>query len=155
MKDLVTDTLIDQIVVTPTRLHTIYLVTREGIRVPPDLQDDTALHTLFIAFSHRSYLRNGVRGMQDRDGAGLDDSDFSYLDDEQVALRKPLGLVEICDPSGCVRVRTEVFERLMIRYYRAIIADVTTTNDPIILQSWWPEFTALIEQLEQRQAAGD
>lgn len=69
--------------------------------------------------------------------------------------------VKVFDPLTTIYVSQDAFDRLLSRYFQAIIEGVTKYNKDEQKEDWWPEFANIAEQLgkdgialaEQRKSA--
>ena len=55
--------------------------------------------------------------------------------------------------SGAVDVGTHAFERLMARWYAAILESVALQRLPVVDEPWWPQLTTNVAALTDRVAA--
>lgn len=92
---------------------------------------------------------NAARGVARGVGMEMDDAGFSYpgdLDPDE----EPVNGVLVYNPLGRATVSVAAFERLMLRYFRALIAGAERFHDSVIREPWWPEFVAATEEIEAR-----
>jgi hypothetical protein len=105
----------------------------------------------FFSWSQMPYVAAGVL---DREGIGINGTGFRYPTDELDPGEEPLEGVEVYNPLGEIQVTIPAFERLMARYFRALIMGAEEHNAAVTQQSWWPEFVRTTEKIEQRVVSG-
>ena len=94
-------------------------------------------------------LPNAARGVSRGVGMDMDDAGFSYPGD-LAPDEEPVDGVLVYNPLGEATVSIPAFERLMLRYFRALITGAERLHDSVVEEPWWPEFVAATEEIEGR-----
>lgn len=145
MRTVIPDALVDSLAIEPASAG-------HPAHVTGDVEGAEELRILkgtldYFGWSLMMYLASGVR---DREGIGADGTGFRYPTDELDPGEEPFDGVDVYNPLGEVLVGVSAFERLMARYFRALIVGAERHRDPVVRQSWWPEFVAATELIERR-----
>jgi hypothetical protein len=83
-------------------------------------------------------------------GMSADDAGFRYPGEDLDPDEEPSDGVQVHNPLGEATVSVPAFERLMLRYFRALITGAERLHDSVIEEPWWPEFVAATEEIEGR-----
>jgi hypothetical protein len=116
------------------------------LEAPPELLVVTSALGIF-SHSELPYVASGV---SDREGIGTNGTGFQYDTDELDPDEEPLEGVRVYNVLGEVDMSRGAFERLMTRYFRAIIENAQRTKHPIRKEPWWPEFVETVQKIEER-----
>jgi hypothetical protein len=145
MRQVIPDELVDGLSIVPAK--TDRPARAIGVIEGPD--ELRVLKSLldFPSWSEMMYVASGVR---DREGIGADGTGFRYPTDELDPGEEPLEGMDVYSPLGEVQVSVPAFERLMARYFRALITGAERHRDPVIRASWWPDFVKATVQIEDR-----
>ena len=102
-------------------------------------------------FFYRSYWGDIIliaRGINDRYGVGINESGFRFESDLEPDEEVFEG-VELFDPIDEVYLEEKAFERLSLKFLKAVIEgsnfQAERSNQP-----WWTEFIAIVGQIEAR-----
>jgi hypothetical protein len=96
-----------------------------------------------------------ANGVRNRSSIGIDDAGYRYPGSDLDPGEEPFDDVDVYNPMGEVFVSVLAFERLAARYFRALIDGARKMGDPVLNQSWWPEFVGATEEIERRVASAD
>jgi hypothetical protein len=99
-------------------------------------------------------LMDAAGGVLDREGIGENGVGFRYPNDALNWGEEPGDGVEVYNPLWEVVVSVQAFERLMARFFRALITGAESTADAVTGASWWPDFVTMTERIEERTASG-
>ncbi|MEA2672665.1 MAG: hypothetical protein QOG45_2885 [Chloroflexota bacterium] len=143
------DEMLDSIVVDP-RPSNMALRTIGNIESPVAARVVASVLDVF-GWSSLMYLAGGVR---DRQGIGKDGSGLQYPGDELDPWDEAYDDVLVYDPLGEALVGLLAFERLVARYFRALVDGAERIHDPVTREPWWPEFVAATEEVERRVSSG-
>jgi hypothetical protein len=116
------------------------------LEAPSDLLVVTSALGIF-SHSELPYVASGVR---DREGIGTNGTGFQYDTDELDPDEDPLDGVRIYNVLGEADLSRGAFERLMTRYFRAIIENAQRTKHPVRNEPWWPAFVEAVQNIEER-----
>jgi len=86
-------------------------------------------------------------------GMSYDDAGFRYPGEDLDPGEEPFDGVQVHNPLGEATVSIPAFERLMLRYFRALITGAERLHDSVVEEAWWPEFVTLTNEWERRLAA--
>lgn len=111
--------------------------------------DDEALAVL-LSFQDWPHLRYYADCVKDAMGGSYDEVGFLYDSDERWPGDEPFTGVCVHVPWAKSVVGRDAFERLMARFYRAMIDVATRARDPVTRSSWWPQFTGDVAVLTER-----
>jgi hypothetical protein len=142
---VINDGLVDKIMIIPatsehpSRTIEKALCTEELAVVSSSLE--------FFSWSELLYLATAVL---DRQGIATDGTGFRYPTDEVDPGETPLEGVEVYNPLGEVQVSVHAFERLMTKYFRAVIAGAEANRNPALQEEWWPRFVDAVQAVSQR-----
>jgi hypothetical protein len=98
-------------------------------------------------------LMYAAEGVQDRQGIDTNDVGFWYPNDALDWGDDPFDGVEVHNPLWEILVTMPAFERLMARFFRALIVGAERSSDSVTGEPWWPRFTDIIEMIERRVSA--
>jgi hypothetical protein len=138
------DALVDNINVSPAPVTSLEAV---DVVAPPDLIVVKHLLQPF-AWRHLGELAEYVR---DAISWGHEIGDFRFSDDLEPGEDSFDG-VQLSDPIHKVVVTRAAFDRLMIRYFDAIIHGAHERNLPVLHEPWWAEFLSNVEVIRSRVA---
>lgn len=148
MTALATDRSVDDVVIEP-------LDAPDSLSLTGPIQGPRELLALTSALQSLAWPNNLMyvaMGVRDHEGIGIDGTGFRYPADLDPWEERFDG-VEVYSPLGDVYVSLPAFERLMARFLHAVIVGSTRTQAPVVRESWWPEFVAAVEQIEQRMVS--
>ncbi len=100
-----------------------------------------------------SQLRSFAESLASAWGAAHNGWGFEYDSDDRDECDEPFSGVRVFVPWDEVVVGTEPFERLMARYYAAILESTRQQRSPVMDEPWWPELEAQVAALLERVAA--
>lgn len=142
MNTVIDDHLIDAIEIiweqTPTYQGTKALYIPDELRVIRDF------------FSRRfwSTLINIADAVSDQSDSGVNNSGFRFGEELDPG-EEPFEGVELYDPLDQVYISRAAFNRLMLRFFDAIVQGVTVHQHPLLQEHWWPEFLGYVEKLRR------
>lgn len=111
--------------------------------VPPNL---SAISNLLDVNSWDNVLFF-AEGVGARHGRSINEKGFRYPDDADIG-DEPLDGALVYDYFDRVVMSEGAFNRLMSRFFQALIAGAQETNDPVIGESWWGRFLKLARAIE-------
>ena len=98
-----------------------------------------------------SRLPSFAYGVWERTACHLDEIHFHYpLDCELMLTDEPLDGVHFYGIFDDAYVRQDAFERMMVRCFHTLIVGARTSNHPVQMDPFWPEFLTLVEKIERR-----
>ena len=106
-----------------------------------------------LTFQVWSHLRSFAESLAAGWGAAYDEWGFEY-DHESEPWEEAFTGVRVFVPWDEAVAGKDAFERLMARFYAAILATVSLQRLPVREEPWWPDFTRHIGVLTQRVARG-
>ncbi|MGF1487520.1 MAG: hypothetical protein ACFBSE_10565 [Prochloraceae cyanobacterium] len=118
-----------------------------GTRVlncPPELR-------VIKDFFYKSYWGEVIsiaRGIKNHYGVGMNDSGFRFpsdLDPDEEVFEG----VELFDPKDEIYIDEKDFERLALKFFKAVI-DGSTSHQKLTKEPWWNEFISIVNQLESK-----
>ena len=142
MKKIVETNLIDKINIIWEESPTF-----TGTRVPncpPELR-------VIKDFFYKSYWGEVIsiaRGINNYYGVGMNDSGFRFqsdLDPDEEVFEG----VELFDPLDEIYVDERAFERLILKFFKAVI-EGSTLHPKLTKEAWWTEFISIVNQLETK-----
>jgi hypothetical protein len=104
-----------------------------------------------LTFQVWSHLRSFAESLAAGWGAAYDEWGFEY-DHEREPWEEPYNGVRVFVPRDEVVVGTDAFERLMARYYAAILETASIQRLAVRDEPWWPQFTENVSALSARVA---
>lgn len=135
---------LDAIVVlpTPTRwLRDIGDVT--GADHAPTIRD------LLRSFTWRE-LPTVMRGMLEQEGVSLDPRGFYFPGDDLDDDEEPFEGVQIMDPLDTVYADLDAFNRLMTRFFSAVLEGAIREGHAVCMEPWWPQIVEGARTLKAR-----
>ena len=102
----------------------------------------------FFYKSHWGDLILIARGINNHYGAGINESGFRFADDLEPDEEVFEG-VELFDPLGEVYIEERAFERLALKFFKAVIKG-STLNSQLSNEPWWSEFVMIVSQIEAK-----
>lgn len=106
-----------------------------------------------LGFQDWPHLRYFADALKDATGGAYDEVGFAYDSDERWPEDEDFAGVRVFVPWDEAVVGREPFERLMARFYAAIVDATTRSEDPAVREPWWPEITAAARTLADRARA--
>ena len=102
-------------------------------------------------FFYRSYWGDVIliaRGINNHYGVGINESGFRFESDLE-ADEEVFEGVELFDPIDEVYLEEKAFERLSLKFFKAVI-EGSNFQAELSNQPWWTEFIAIVGQIEAR-----
>ena len=142
---MIPDDKIDDISIDPIR-------TQDPIRGLGRIRGDDSVSvvTSTLDFFGWSRLPLVVDGVADRQGIGTDRVGFRFPTDDDLDPGEEFEGVEIYNPLGTVHVSLDAFERLMVRFFHALILGAEAYDEPITRTPWWQTFKEQTARVAKR-----
>jgi len=140
MRSLISDVLIDAVEIAwdPT-------LSYQGTKALHVL-DELRLVRDFFSWRHWSTLINVADCASSQSDCGINNSGFRFGDELDPG-EEPFEGVELYDPLGQVYIGRATFNRLMLRFFDAIIQGATEHQHPMLQESWWSAFLSHVQTL--------
>lgn len=114
------------------------------INCPPELR-------VIKDFFYKSYWGDIIliaRGVNSHYGVGINESGFRFTSDLEPDEEVFEG-VELFDPLDEVYIEEKAFERLVLKFFKAVIKGLTF-KPKLSKELWWNEFMTIVSQIEAK-----